>query len=421
MKIGLVTKIDKDFMLIMTDTMTIERIKIKDNISVGQRVEYGVRDIYKGFRISSAKKLVALMVAVLVLLTSFVSFASRGDEDNVYASISIDINPSLEFDINKDMIVTTVRTFNNDADELSLDELVGLTIEEALSYVLIEAQAKGYMDQASKILVASTIYSNDEDKVQVQVDQFLSKHVDKYEFMYISQQETEKKVDKNKKQSIGRTYVEELTDEEKASESTVEELFVLISTEEEETDSVQSYQKEEVQDRTEEITDKVEEIKEEVQDKVEEKQEEAQEKVEEAQDKAEEAQDKTEEIKDEVQDKVEETQDEAQEKVEEAQDNAEEVKGEVQDKVEETQDEAQVKSEEAQDKTEEVKGEVQDKGEETQEEVQDKPQEVKEEVMNKAPEDIEVTPEKPVENNEQSQEKVVKEEKVVNDQKSTKF
>lgn len=47
-----------------------------------------------------------------------------------YAVLSVDINPSFEFKLDKNQKIIEVETFNQDAKNLSLDDLVGIPLEE---------------------------------------------------------------------------------------------------------------------------------------------------------------------------------------------------------------------------------------------------------------------------------------------------
>ena len=52
LKQGLVTKIENKFMIVKTDETDIERIKIRQNVKVGDSISYEKKDIYKLLQLS---------------------------------------------------------------------------------------------------------------------------------------------------------------------------------------------------------------------------------------------------------------------------------------------------------------------------------------------------------------------------------
>ena len=212
MRKGLVTKVDLDYMLVMTDTMTIERIKPRHEISVGALIEFGKRDIYHGFKSHNFKRLFILTSVFLAVLISVVVNAVQGENQVVYATISVDINPSMEFDIDENGNVIEVRALNSDAKNLELNKLTGSTLEEALQLIMLKAQDKGFLQKDGSVLIASKTLGNQNDETNIKIEAFLAKHKDQFRFAYIVINDEEPlagndKSDKSNKISIGRQFI----------------------------------------------------------------------------------------------------------------------------------------------------------------------------------------------------------------------
>ena len=67
MQHGLITKIEKKFMVIKTEASDIERIKIRPKVKVGEKIVYTKKDIYHGFNRFSYKQAGASL-SVLIMM-----------------------------------------------------------------------------------------------------------------------------------------------------------------------------------------------------------------------------------------------------------------------------------------------------------------------------------------------------------------
>ncbi|MGE5403345.1 MAG: anti-sigma factor domain-containing protein, partial [Candidatus Saccharibacteria bacterium] len=121
--------------VIMTDTCEFIEVKIKSHVMVGDEILYTPSDILSGQR--TVWKVVAMAASfILFFALSYFSVQSYY-EDRVYAQVAMDINPSLEMNINKDYRVVDARGFNEDGTALLQKvDLEGMTLNAAVYEVL---------------------------------------------------------------------------------------------------------------------------------------------------------------------------------------------------------------------------------------------------------------------------------------------
>ncbi len=93
----------------------------------------------------------------------------------VYAVVTVDINPSVELKLNaKDQVVEAV-AINQDALSLDIDELKGMSVEEAVLSVIDLAEAQGFIgdDVTSYVALTTVLMKNDSkeehDKLKVKL------------------------------------------------------------------------------------------------------------------------------------------------------------------------------------------------------------------------------------------------------------
>lgn len=128
---------------------------------------------------ASAITFAIIAIVAISLIVSGVGY--EGDITDTY--LSIDINPSIEFNINGDSNVTSIRPMNEDAAAMLYDvELVGLNVDLAIDKVIEVAIEAGYLDplvadNAIKFVVINGNFDKEKamnDKVKNKLNESLS-------------------------------------------------------------------------------------------------------------------------------------------------------------------------------------------------------------------------------------------------------
>jgi hypothetical protein len=214
---GLITRIEDNFMIVMTDQMTIDKLKLRPHVKVGQRIEFTKRDIYRGFLLFNYKKASSMLALILVLiLTSIVAFGQNGSRE-IYAVVSIDINPSIELNLDQSGIVVGYKSFNEDGQKILSRSLLNQGLEDALSQIFLLAQEKQYLVDRDMILISSTVLKIDDTKLDTTQDTLLEEQIEsymiankaKYQFIYI--EGTERAQNSKPTLSLGRETLDTLT------------------------------------------------------------------------------------------------------------------------------------------------------------------------------------------------------------------
>ena len=152
-KRGLVVKISDGYCIILTGKGTYERIPVPpQGARVGAEVSYS----YQAF-ISPIFKPMALVASFLLLFVCY-SLFSQSSLPVAVAYVSLDINPSLELSVDKNLDVIDVKCFNSDAASLVQQErLQGKNLYDALAVVITQAIAKNYIKTGQENLIVSTV------------------------------------------------------------------------------------------------------------------------------------------------------------------------------------------------------------------------------------------------------------------------
>lgn len=163
---GIVYEIKKDKAVVLTQNRNFIMIRSRQDMSLGQQITYDDKDIYrlrkKYYKYAS---ICAGLAAVCVLMFAFFRIMMPGDAD-IYGYVAVDINPSMEFCINKDFEVLEVVSFNEDAAKLIKDlEVLDRSIETVIIDIITEAKKYGYIkaEEKAEILISASLKDVNKD------------------------------------------------------------------------------------------------------------------------------------------------------------------------------------------------------------------------------------------------------------------
>ena len=155
---SVVVEIRDDFAAILTDDGCITKIK-NHNYTIGQVIELKKNTIFK------TKKFAACAAAtVLVLLGLSGGFAYASP----YTYVSLDVNPSIQFTVNRFDRVLRVKAVNDDGEEIlkeiQLSDLENQTINQALTSTVGQIAEEGYFDVTAEGGLVITTAGENNDK-----------------------------------------------------------------------------------------------------------------------------------------------------------------------------------------------------------------------------------------------------------------
>ena len=164
MKQGIVMKINNNHAIVLAEGDYL-KVNLKNEMHVGQKISFNTNDIYheKPTRRGTMNLRRAISVAAVFVLV-FVGSLFVAQED--YATlVVIDINPSVQLELDEDEYVIGYEALNEDAETLGLDSVMGMSVEDAVSYITQKAAELGFIDlndlDDDYVLIA-TISDNDD-------------------------------------------------------------------------------------------------------------------------------------------------------------------------------------------------------------------------------------------------------------------
>jgi len=151
MKKGVVLSIDRNQATVFTQDCGLETIDLAPNMKMGREAVLPASSRPQKMRLAWAA---AAMLAVLVLILGILVGTGRFLSP-VYATLSVDVNPSIELDLNRSLDVIRVRALNDEAAALLQgQELRKMNWEDAVTHWTELVDAKYPLQERTVLLSA---------------------------------------------------------------------------------------------------------------------------------------------------------------------------------------------------------------------------------------------------------------------------
>lgn len=224
-----------DYAIVMKSDSSMVKVKLKDDMNVGEVLIFLEEDMYMSSEKKNIKnKMIVTILSIAATLALVILPAINIVNSRAYALVSLDINPSIQFELDKNQNIVSVGELNQDSIKLDLQELKGTTLEEGLKILNEKLEANGYVMKNDKIIVGFAFLSKKEDityekDVKHKVDSSLKDS----KLLYLKGNKDDSKIAEEKGLSLGRyEAILKLEDDEledKIENMSVEEILSLLS------------------------------------------------------------------------------------------------------------------------------------------------------------------------------------------------
>jgi hypothetical protein len=163
MKTGTILSIDQKYAYVFTSDCHMVKLQWQPDMAVGKEISMDTVAVNAKPAVNSRRLKFSLAAACLVLLLAVGLILGQGLLTSpVYATLSIDVNPSLELSLNKQLEVYSVKAMNEDAAQLLKgQDLSGLNWQEAIKR-WTEILQQSNQVQVQTMLIAAVMPENAE-------------------------------------------------------------------------------------------------------------------------------------------------------------------------------------------------------------------------------------------------------------------
>jgi len=182
MKKGIVMEQHRNYSIIMTRDGSFEKaIVLEENATIGEEVSY--KPVHKGMAFTKRKQKkapVRIFSMACIMLILIVPFYFLIGKDDTFAYVTVDINPSIEMEVDENFNVKAIRPLNEDASRI-IENLSGYEnekVETVISMIMRESELSGLTNDEKNMIVGIS-YEEDAPERELLIpsalDSFFSK------------------------------------------------------------------------------------------------------------------------------------------------------------------------------------------------------------------------------------------------------
>lgn len=223
---GIILEIKEKYSLVLKDDYTVVRIRNKENMEVGDTIIFLEEDLYElnKDRKTITNKIIPILTMAAILVLLVVPMVKNNMTGGAYALMSIDVNPSIEFELDENKKIVNVYGVNDDGKTINLEDLKDKTLEDGIK-ILEQYLSENYSNSKEGIVGFTFINKISNDNYENEVKDTVSKGLSNTKFVYLKGNEEDIAIAREKGVSIGR--YEALCDlDEDTLEDTIENMSV---------------------------------------------------------------------------------------------------------------------------------------------------------------------------------------------------
>ncbi|MGM0836685.1 MAG: anti-sigma factor domain-containing protein [Bacillota bacterium] len=162
MKKGIVLEVHDDYVTMLTpDGEFLKSRKQKGQVDIGEEIIFFPlhRGAAQKRKLASFIKMKWAIVTMLTAAVLFFSFYPKYVNNQVYAYVSLDVNPSFELGLNKNMQVVSIDAFNEEAKLLlpRLGDWKNEDLSKVSSDIMMLFRQDGYLKSGGEVVIASVL------------------------------------------------------------------------------------------------------------------------------------------------------------------------------------------------------------------------------------------------------------------------
>ncbi|MBT2217387.1 anti-sigma factor domain-containing protein [Virgibacillus dakarensis] len=228
MKKGIVMEKHRQYTIIMTGNGLFLKAKPVGDASIGTEVAFEILEANKRYlfffrpkeKVKNSFRVIAVTCLLLLFAVPFYFIAGSG---KTYAYVNVDINPSVELEIDDQLHVRSVKALNDDAKILveKLSDYKNKSLEEMVALIMDNSEKSGFIKNGKNVMVGVSYRENSDVSVLDTLDSYFSGHQTDWEIVTFRVPKEIRKTAREKDLSMNKVMAKKL--EEKDFPKDVEE------------------------------------------------------------------------------------------------------------------------------------------------------------------------------------------------------
>ncbi|RFB18153.1 hypothetical protein DZB84_04340 [Bacillus sp. HNG] len=188
MKKGIVMDVNDEYITMLTpDGEFVKAKHLKESYEIGEEMSFfpinervSHTSNRRFFQVKKWRYALASSLVAILLLSLFIPFSSN---DEVYAYMSIDINPSFEVGLDENLQVVSLEALNDEAKELleSIPDWKNSTLDSITEKIIQHSKDNGYLNDGKQVLITTVVADTHNQKVDQELQQGIEEIKAEYE------------------------------------------------------------------------------------------------------------------------------------------------------------------------------------------------------------------------------------------------
>ncbi|RTR32319.1 anti-sigma factor domain-containing protein [Robertmurraya yapensis] len=175
MRKGIIMDMNERFLTLLTPDGEFLKInRQKYDYEIGQEIPIPIQEKPKAtyfsfFNSLKGKSLAAVAIASILALITFIPF----NQNEVYAYMSIDVNPSIELGVNEDLKVIELIPYNESGKKLieELENWKKKDLKSLTEEIMASLKGNGYLNTEKEIVIGTVHTGEAKEKVESKLDE----------------------------------------------------------------------------------------------------------------------------------------------------------------------------------------------------------------------------------------------------------
>ncbi|MDN4072413.1 anti-sigma-I factor RsgI family protein [Fictibacillus terranigra] len=178
---GIVVEVKRRHLIVLSEGGIFRKVKVSNRqYSVGSDIYLPNESEKQRAVLLPAirwKTATVFVMALILLLFQFAPYTGQG----VYAYVGIEMNPSIELEIDDDLLVQNINAYNADGKKIVaiLEDWKNQPIEKVTEKIFEICRAKGFIKPNQEVIVTTTINKDVSKKIQRKIEQKINSLMEK--------------------------------------------------------------------------------------------------------------------------------------------------------------------------------------------------------------------------------------------------
>ncbi len=214
---GIIMEVKKNYAIALNDEGIMDKILPKDNMEVGQKIFYFESDIIKTttnkvYRYNNFMKAIGSIAALFLIVFTF--FHTMKPEA-AYAVVSLDINPSIQIEVDSKQKIIKVEGVNADGKNIDFSDVKDISLDNGIQKIKEKLVEKNYLDTNKEVLVGFAFVQNgDNTNYEESIKDAIQSTFNTEKVTYVKGDKDDVDEAKTKGISLGRYEASLVVDEE---------------------------------------------------------------------------------------------------------------------------------------------------------------------------------------------------------------